>query len=68
LALHIICQCRFYYTEAEFILSEIEEIGKQNPGIDVREAALIATINYLVDYLCDQITTDTQVTYLKFAK
>lgn len=68
LALHIICQCRFYYTEAEFILSEIEEIGKQNPGIDVREAALIATINYLVDYLCDQITTDTQVTYLKFNK
>lgn len=67
LALHVICQCRFYYTEAEFILSEIEEIGKQNPGIDVREAALIATINYLVDYLCDQITTDSQVTYLKFA-
>lgn len=68
LALHVICQCRFYYTDAEFILSEIEEVGKQNPGIDVREAALIATINYLVDYLCDQITTDTQVTYLKFAK
>lgn len=55
LAMKLVCNCRFYYTDAESILSEIEEIAKQNPDIDVMEAAMIATIHYLVDYMCDQL-------------
>lgn len=55
LALKIICRCRFHYTEAEFILSEIEEVAKDNPEIDIYEAAMIATVHYLVDYLCYQM-------------
>lgn len=54
-ALKIICQCRFYYTDAEFILSEMEEIAKTNPDITPDEAAMIATVHYVTDYLCDQM-------------
>jgi len=61
LALKLVCNCRFYYTDAECILSEIEEISKQNPDIDVREAALIATIHYLVDFMCDQLLLTSKV-------
>lgn len=55
IALKIVCQCRFYYTDAEFILSEMEEIAKTNPDIAPDEAAMIATVHYVTDYLCDQM-------------
>lgn len=55
-ALKIIGKCRFYFSSAFGILSDINSISKVNPNIDVREAALVATINYITDYLADQIT------------
>lgn len=55
-AMKLMCRARFYYTDAEMILSDIIEACKVNPNIDVREAALIATCNYVFDYLADQIT------------
>ena len=55
-ALDLIAKCRFGFTAAYSILSDINEAGKVNPNIDVREAALLATINYIADYLADQIT------------
>lgn len=55
-ALRIIAKCRYYYTSAFNILSDINEAGKVNPNVDVREAALLAAINYLSDYLANQIT------------
>ena len=61
LALRIVCNSRFFYTDAEFILSEMVEIAKNNPDMKPEEAALIATIHYLVDYLCDQLYVTTQV-------
>lgn len=54
-ALKIVAKCRFYYTSAYNILSDINEAGKINPDVDVREAALLAVINYISDYLADQI-------------
>ena len=54
-ALRIVAKCRFYYTSAYCILSDINEAGKVNPDVDVREAALLAIINYIADYLADQI-------------
>ena len=54
-ALTLIAKCRFGFTGAYGILYDINEIGKVNPNIDVREAALIATINYIADYLTEQI-------------
>ena len=55
-ALRVIGKCRFYYTSSYNILADIQEASKVNPDTDVREAALLATINYIADYLADQMT------------
>jgi hypothetical protein len=55
-ALKLICRSRFYYTQAEAILMDIQQAAAVNPEIDVREAALLATINYVTDYVADQLT------------
>lgn len=57
-ALKLVCKARFYYTDAEKILSTINLVSKENPNIDVREAALIATTEYLIDYITDQMKVD----------
>jgi len=56
LAQNTICCCVFYYTDSGKILAGIERACKENPSINVREAALISTIEYVADYVCDQIT------------
>lgn len=55
-ALKLLCRSRFYYTGAEAILSDIQDAADMNPDIDVREAALLATIHYVTDYVADQLT------------
>lgn len=57
-ALHVVAKARFYYTSAYWILRDIAEAGKVDGNSDVREAALIATINYVADYLEHQITSN----------
>lgn len=47
LCLRLVCRSRFYRTEAERILSGIERIKKDNPTIDVREAAAVSMIEYI---------------------
>jgi hypothetical protein len=56
LALKLIARVRFYYTSAYKILSAIEQVSIVNPNIEVREAALLATIEYVVDYIAEQMT------------
>lgn len=58
LALNAIAKCRFGYTSAFQILSDINEVGKLNPNIDVREAALLAAVNYLSTYVASQIAAN----------
>lgn len=55
-ALMMVAQFRFYYTSAFNILNDINEAARINPNVDVREAALLAVVNYLVDYLSAQTT------------
>lgn len=55
IALNVIARIRFFYTASYDILSDIHEASKVNPNIDVREAALLAAINYVSDYVADQI-------------
>lgn len=55
-ALLFVAKIRYYYTSSYQILSDIEEVRKVNPNADVREAALLAVINYVSDYVADQIT------------
>ena len=54
-ALHVIAKARFYYTSAYQILNEMTQVSKQNPDIDVREAALLSVINYIAEYFVGQI-------------
>lgn len=58
LALVAIAKCRFGYTSAFQILSDINEVGKLNPNSDVREAALLAAVNYLSSYVATQIAAN----------
>lgn len=55
-ALKVVCRSRFGYTQAESILGDIVEASLLNKDVDVREAALIATANYVVDFIVDQLT------------
>lgn len=54
-SLKLLCRARFAYTDAEKILVGINEAKRQNKNLDIRDAALIATIEYVVDYICDQM-------------
>lgn len=54
-ALKLVCRCRFFFTDAEKILTAIKRVTTDNPEVDVREAALVATTEYLIDYVADQM-------------
>lgn len=54
-ALRLIGKARFFYSSSFNILNDINEASKINPNIEVREAALFSAINYLSDFLSDQI-------------
>ena len=53
--LKLVCRSRFFYTESEKILRGINEATKANPGIDIRQAALLSTIEYVIDYVANQM-------------
>lgn len=55
LALTLVAKFRFAFTSSYQILSDINRAGQVNPNADVREAALLATINYITDFLFDQM-------------
>lgn len=55
-ALKVVCRSRFSYTQAENILADIVEASRVNKNVDVREAALISTVNYVMDFIADQLT------------
>jgi hypothetical protein len=56
LALRLVATCRFYYTDSYKILSTINRVMEANDKVDPREAALIASIEYLADYVSAQIS------------
>lgn len=57
--LRLVCRSRFYYTDSEKILRGINEAFKTNPSIDVRQAALLSMIEYVTDYVVDQMTVSS---------
>ena len=54
LCLRLVCRSRFHRTDAERILSGIERIKRENPRIDVREAAAMSLIEYVAYWLTAQ--------------
>lgn len=55
LALHLIAKARFYFTSSYLILREMAEVAKVNADVDPREAALLATITYITEYMLGQM-------------
>jgi hypothetical protein len=53
--LKLMTRSRFYYTDAEKLLRGINEAVRINPNIDVRQAALMSMIEYVTDYVVDQM-------------
>lgn len=51
----LICHVFYAHTDALRILSAIDAIGEQYPEIDAREAALLATIQYVTYWISKQI-------------
>lgn len=54
LALKLMCLSRFHYTSSYQILRDIDVYSRQE-SVSVKQAALLATINYVTDYVADQI-------------
>ncbi len=55
IALCMVAGIRFHYTSSYQLLNDIREASEVNPNVDVREAAFLAVINYVADYLALQI-------------
>lgn len=55
LATQLVCRTAFFFTDAEKILAGIDQACKDNEGIAIREAALISLIEYVTDWVCDQM-------------
>lgn len=55
IAFRLVAEIRFHFTSAAAILSDINATLALNPKTDPQEAATIATLHYLGDYLADQI-------------
>ena len=54
-ALRIMAKCRFFYSSAYDILTDMISVSKQNQGLDAKEAGLLAVVNYLISYLGSQV-------------
>lgn len=59
--LKVVCQSWFKDTDAYFILSRIDHHTKENPGLRTREAATLATIDYVTDWVFKQIRINAKV-------
>jgi hypothetical protein len=59
IARKLVCRIFFPHTEAERVLWAIADETKNNPEMDVREAALLATIGIVSDWVMDQVRIDS---------
>lgn len=53
--MRLVCNGRFPYTDAYRFLDSMNDIARDNPEMDPREAASIATIEYISDHMADQM-------------
>lgn len=54
MCLRLVCRSRYYQTDAEFILETGEEVKRQFPNIDPREAYAMATLEYIIRWVLSQ--------------
>ncbi len=58
LARRCVCAIMFGHTDAEAILEAVDAAAKANPNLDIREAALLATIEIVGLWIAEMITID----------
>lgn len=58
LCLRLMCRSRFYKTDAEKILLSINQNKEDNPSLDIREAAALALIEYVADWMAALIRVE----------
>lgn len=58
LALRLVCRARFAKTDAELILGGIERVKRENPDLDIREAAAISTREYVGYWVASQMKVE----------
>lgn len=56
----VICQAIYPHTDAEAILMAIDNAAEMNPGIDIREAGLLAVIEIVSEWVAKLIKVDHQ--------
>lgn len=56
IAMELVARCRYFYSSAYRILSDMEEVARLSPNINPREAALLASIRYLSTYFASQLS------------
>lgn len=54
----VICNVIFPHTDALEILTMLDTAAKENPGLDIREAGLLAMIEYIPNWVATLITAD----------
>ncbi len=55
ICLELVANIRYRFTNAYYLLKEMQEIMKMSDKIEPMEAALYATSKYIVDFLLDQV-------------
>ena len=55
ICLKLVCRSRFYRTKAETILGAVDRYCREFPGIDPREAAAMATAEYVADWVAELV-------------
>lgn len=53
-ALYAISRSRYLETDCEQTISSIQEVSEKHPGIEPKEAALLAAISYVCDWVASQ--------------
>lgn len=54
----IVCRVIFPHTDAEKILNTIDELANANPEMEIREVALLATVDVVTDWICQLFKVD----------
>ncbi len=55
LSLKLICRSRYPQSDAEEILLTINRVAKENPKLEMREAAAVAVIEYIANWIAEQL-------------
>lgn len=56
--IRLVCRSRFSGLDADLTLGNIHRIAEENESMDVREAALVATTNYVIQWVASQMKVE----------